>query len=405
MTIEIISIGSELLTGQTINTNASVMAQTMLSHGFAIHRITVLPDKSESLRQGIEEALARSSIVIASGGLGPTGDDVTRDVVSKIYGVSLETNEVVRHDLIERFGENFGTIEDQARLPKGCQVIYNPIGTASGFILEGNASLIVLPGVPNQMEAMLDEVLSYLAQKIPDRMAMETLFLSLISEKDVDPTLRLLEKEHPSVEFGICPGYGTLSVYLQGKDRVELVRLRAILSQKFSMHLFSTKSKRIEEAFHEWMIEKGKTVAFAESCTGGHLAALITKLAGASHYFLGSMVTYSNLLKESALGVSSLKEHGAVSPETVTEMASGVKRLTGADYVVAISGIAGPTGGTPEKPVGTIWIAIQTPEELFVGCVPRHPSLKRRGLIIQYASTYALAVLLRYLKDDVRPFS
>lgn len=406
MTLEILSIGNELLSGHTINSNASVMGQALLPHGFSVDKVTLLPDEGDLLKKGIEEAIKRSSFVITTGGLGPTGDDLTRDVVAEIFNTSLVKDESVAADLIERFGKNLPTLEDQAMVPKGAIVIPNPLGTAPGFILEGTATLFVLPGVPEQMEVMLPTVLAYLEKHYTKSHYVESLYLCLLSEQQVDPYLRVLEKENPGVDIGICPGYGVLSVYIHGEDPKKLSPIRDQVAKKFKAHVFSISSKQIETAFHEWMVQNKKTFAAAESCTGGHLSARLTNHSGSSSYFLGSVVSYSNQLKETALGVSlkTLKAHGAVSEEVVLEMVAGIKKLTGADYAIAISGIAGPDGGTAKKPVGTVWSAISTPDKTFAGRIPIKGSMRSRTLIIEYTVTYLLASLFRYLVYNIEPY-
>ncbi len=406
MSIEILSIGNELLSGHTVNTNASVISQKLLSHGFAVDRVTCLPDNPALLKEGIEEAMKRSSFLITSGGLGPTGDDLTRDIIAEIYGASLFYNEGLAADLIERFGLNLPTLKDQAMVPKGATIISNTLGTAPGFILEGKATTMVLPGVPSQMESMLGFVVAHLEKQSLKKHAIVTLYLALLSEQQVDPYLRTLEKEYPEVQIGICPSHGVLSVYLHAEDAKILPPIHDKIAGKFRMHVYSTSNKKIEVALHKWMIDNKKTLAAGESCTGGKIASTLTAHAGSSDYFLGSIVSYSNHLKESALGVSSeaLKIHGAVSQEVVIKMARGVKRLTGADYVLATSGIAGPSGGTSDKPVGTVWMAIVTPEKTFTGRLPIKHSVGKRVLIIDYSVTYLLASLYRYLNYCIEPF-
>lgn len=407
MSIEILSIGNELLSGHTVNTNASAISQKLLSHGFAVDRVTYLPDEPTLLQEGIKEAMKRSSFLITSGGLGPTGDDLTRDIIAEIYGTSLFYDEEIAADLIERFGANLPTLKDQAMVPKGATIIQNTLGTAPGFILEGEATTMVLPGVPSQMESMLGCVVAHLEKHSLKKHAIETLYLALLSEQQVDPYLRTLEKENPGVQIGICPSYGVLSVYLHAEDAKILPPIRDKIAEKFRMHVYSISNKRIEVALHKWMVDHKKTLAAGESCTGGKIASTLTAHAGSSDYFLGSIVSYSNHLKESALGVSleTLKVHGAVSQEVVIEMAKGVKRLTGADYILTTSGIAGPSGGTPDKPVGTVWMAIVTPEKTFTGLLPIKHSAGKRGLVIDYAVTYLLASLYRFLNCDIEPFS
>ena len=407
MNIEILSIGNELLSGHTVNTNASVISQKLLSHGFAVDRVTYLPDEPALLKEGIEEAMKRSSFLITSGGLGPTGDDLTRDIIAGIYGTSLFYDEEIAADLIKRFGSNLPTLKDQAMVPKGATIIPNILGTAPGFILEGEATVMVLPGVPSQMESMLGCIVSHLEKHSLKKHSIETLYLSHLSEQEVDPYLRALEKEYPGVQIGICPSYGVLSVYLHAEDSSILPPICDKIAEKFRTHVYSTSNKLIEVALQRWMVNNKKTLAVGESCTGGKIAATLTAHAGSSDYFLGSIVSYSNHLKESALGVSSetLETHGAVSQEVVIEMAKGVKNLTGADYVLTTSGIAGPSGGTPDKPIGTVWMAIVTPEKTFTGRLPIKHSAGKRGLVIDYSVTYLLTSLYRHLSHNIEPFS
>ena len=407
MSIEILSIGNELLSGHTVNTNASVIAQALLKAGLIVDRVTYLPDNVERLTRGIEEAIERSSFIITSGGLGPTGDDLTREIVAKIYGTPLEYDEEIARDLSKRFGAHHKGIQDQSMVPKGAKVIQNTLGTAPGFILEGKAAIFVLPGVPSQMESMLPSVCSYLESKALKKHRSETLYLCLISEQEVDPYLRELESRHPGLQIGICPSYGTLSVYFQGEDAKVLRKVRDEVEKKFQDHVYSTLDKQIELSVHQWMVRHGKTCSSAESCTGGILAARFTEHPGASDYFLGGVVSYSNHLKESALGVSSktLETFGAVSRETVEEMVKGACKVAGADYGLATSGIAGPTGGTEEKPVGTVWVAMKTPEKIFSGLVPFKSPPKSRALIIDYSATYLLASFYRYINYNIEPFA
>lgn len=406
MTLEILSIGNELLSGHTINSNAAVIGQALLPHGFSVDKVTVLPDEGPLLKKGIEEAMQRACFVITTGGLGPTGDDLTRDIVATIFNTSLIRSEAVAADLIKRFGKNLPTLEDQAMVPKGAAVIPNPLGTAPGFILEGRATVFVLPGVPAQMEVMLPAVITHLEKHHTQSHYVASLYLCLLSEQQVDPYLRNLEKENRDVKIGICPGYGILSVYVQGKDQKKIASIRDQVAQKFETHVFSTTSKQIEKALHQWMVEHKESLVAAESCTGGALAARLTKYPGSSDYFLGSVVSYSNHLKETALGVSgkTVQDHGAVSEEVVLEMVAGAKKLTGADYALATSGVAGPDGGTPAKPIGTVWTAISTTDKTFSGLIPLKGSIQNRPLIITYTVTYLLALLYRYLVYNIEPY-
>ena len=407
MTIEIVSIGTELLSGYTLNTNATTIGQLLLSCGFVIDRVTLLPDDATLLNKGITEAMQRSAYVITTGGLGPTGDDLTRAIIADIFHLPLVCDHSVKEDLVKRFTPNLSTLEDQSKVPRGATILYNPIGTAPGFILTHSTSTIIaLPGVPAQMEAMLSAVTLYLRGHHKKSCYVTALYLCQLVEEQVDPLLRSCEKEYPNLQIGICPSLGTLSVFIRAHNAVILNSVTKKIAQAFSSYLFSTTSKRLEGALQEWMIAHKKTLACAESCTGGYLSARLTTISGASNYFLGSIVSYSNTLKSSVLHVlpATLQSHGAVSREVVMEMAQGAIVLTNADYAIAISGIAGPHGGTDSKPVGTAWGAIATKTEIFTGVICAHQGAKRE-MAIEYFATYLLSALWRYLQHDIEPFS
>lgn len=406
MTIEILSIGNELLAGHTINSNAAMISQALLPHGFAVDCVTTLPDVVTVLKKGVEDAMERSSFVITTGGLGPTGDDLTREVMSEVFQTPLIYNEEVAIDLAKRFSPEFPTLEDQAHVPKGALVLHNPIGTAPGFILTNSKStVIVLPGVPSQMEALLEQVIPYLEKHIKKNHYVQSLYFCQLSEMALDPFLRQLEKENPGIQIGICPGYGTLAVFIHAQSSALLKPIANRVIEEFKPYFFSTTSKNIEVALQEWMIAHHKTFACAESCTGGHMAARLTAIEGASEYFKGSIVSYSNSVKESVLHVSPLtiKTHGAVSEEVVREMVSGVMQRTDADYAISVSGVAGPSGGSPTKPVGTIWGAIASKDQIFTGQF-RTKGLKKRELVIDYAVTFLFSSLWSYLKHQTPPF-
>jgi len=412
--IEIVSIGAELLSGQTVNTNASFIAKTLLEEGYGVERVTTVPDRHDDLKEGIEAAMKRAPLVITTGGLGPTRDDITRHTLAEIFETELIYDEKVGADLKKRYGEKLETLQDQATVIKGAEVLHNPLGTAPGFILKkGKKTVVVLPGVPIQMQEMLKKtVIPYLIREIPREHFQHALYLFLLSEQHVDPFLRSLEKEYPEIEIGICPSYGTLSLYLytkaSSKDEADR-KFQPVLSalrSKFKEHLFSETHGQIEYAIHETFITQKKTLAFAESCTGGRMAARITQISGASEYFLGSLVTYSNHLKQAALQVkgSTLKAHGAVSREAVIEMLQGTLALTNADYAVAVSGVAGPTGGSEEKPVGTIWGAIgQKGGEIYVTKF-LSKGKEKRDIVIEYSTTLLLSHLWRFVCLSIPPF-
>lgn len=324
MSIEIIAVGNEILCGMVVNTNAAYLGRRLDEEGWTVSRHTSLPDESALLTAGLREALERSSFVIATGGVGPTLDDITPACAATLFSTPA-------------------------------MALKNEIGSAGGFHFQENGRhLFLLPGVPQEMEAMFEaEVLPHLPSKKKGHRL--TLHFSMLKENDVDPFLREMQ-----CQAGIYPSYGSLTVVLRGYDLAELEKGKQILKKQFHTHYYESPSGKIEEAIQQWMIKNKKTVACAESCTGGMLSSHLTAIPGASNYFLGSLITYSNQMKEKLLHVSSktLQAKGAVSSEAVHEMWRGVLQLTGADFAVAVSGIAGPTGGTPEKPVGTVFYAI-----------------------------------------------
>lgn len=363
-TIELISIGDELLKGMVVNTNTVFLSRQLKQQGYSVSRQTTLPDESKSLKKGFEEAMQRADLVIVTGGLGPTLDDRTRQIAADLFHSDFHFNQEVADDIQRRFGTTIVSMEDQATVPSKAKILPNRVGTAPGLLFtEKGKILILLPGVPKEMEPLfLEEVLPFIEKRWPLEEEKEStqLFFCLVHESLLDPYLRELSQRYPLVEAGIYPSHGTLGVALQSNDKEQLFLFRKELLYHFGAYQYVSKNGKIEEAVHDWFLQHRRKLAFAESCTGGMLATHLTALSGASEYFLGSFVMYSNEMKEHILNVSlkTLQAHGAVSAETVREMLEAVFRKTSADYAIAVSGIAGPTGGSEEKPVGTIWAAI-----------------------------------------------
>jgi nicotinamide-nucleotide amidase len=366
MQIEIVAIGDEVLRGAVVNSNAAWMSRHLLERGFSVARHTALPDDLCLLESGLKEALSRSSLVITTGGLGSTCDDHTRQVAAKLFGSDFHFNEQVASDLCQRFGDGLQSLKDQATVPSQADLLLNRIGTAPGLIFSKEEKmLILLPGVPQEMEQMLlEQVIPYLIQRFPhvrQKISIQMHFCHLY-ESLVDPILRELKEIYPAVEVGIYPGLAllTVSLHAEEKAQAQIEGFCAALKQRFATYLFSMKSGKIEQVIHDLFLQKKKRLALAESCTGGMMAARLTALPGASAYFLGSLVVYSNQMKQDLLGVSekTLGEKGAVSRETVVEMLEGVFERTEANFGIAVVGIAGPSGGSKEKPVGTVWAAL-----------------------------------------------
>jgi len=368
MHIEIVAIGDEVLKGHAVNTNAAFLSQQLKRLGYSVARHLVLPDRVEVIASALQESLARSSLVITTGGLGPTLDDLTKRVLAKLFDSELVFNEAVAQDLEQRFA-NLSSKEEQSTLPEKAQLVRNKIGTAPGFIFsQGEKILIALPGIPREMEAMfLSEVIPFMEKQFPlkEKLYMEELYLAALPENPVDTFLQSFPKD-PLVEIGIYPGYGLLQVAFttyaksaaEAKKRLRVWKER--ICAQFAEHIYLSENGKIEQAVQAAFLERKKTLALAESCTGGAIAARICSIPDASQFFLGSIVSYANAMKRDLLRVSenTLQERGAVSREAVREMAEGLFAVTTADYVLAISGIAGPSGGTLEKPVGTIYLAV-----------------------------------------------
>jgi nicotinamide-nucleotide amidase len=330
MSIEIVSIGNEVLRGMILNTNTAYLSRKLAEEGWNVERQTTLPDETEPLVQGLKEITERCDVAIATGGLGPTLDDNSLFCAQKLF-------------------------------KKPPEKIANPVGSAFGCLFKDQKRvLILLPGIPQEMEAMFEKsVIPFLKKHLPvaKKLHKESVHFCLLREDHVDPLLRKLREQY-KLDIGIYPGYGTLSVVVQGPAQKEVQAATKLIAKTFEKDLMP--SARAEESIHHWMQKHKKTLAFAESCTGGFMSAQVTAMPGASEYFLGSLVTYADELKEEILNVpaATIKKHGAVSGEVVLAMWKGLMKKTGADYGIAVSGIAGPTGGTAKKPVGTVWFAL-----------------------------------------------
>jgi nicotinamide-nucleotide amidase len=408
MLIEIISIGDELLRGRIVNTNAAFICRHLHSLGYTVSRQSTLSDEPLALHAGLSEALKRADLVICTGGLGPTLDDRTREIAAELFGSEIHFDQSIADELKSRYAERYFAVQDQARVPKKAKIIPNPVGSAPGLLFsERGQTLLLMPGVPKEMEPMfLKEVMPLIAQLFPQKDSRFTAELNfhLVYESLLDPHLRTLSERYPSVEVGIYPGYGMLNVSLISKEKEQLEGFKKQLLSSFDQYHYLAPSGKLAEALQLVCIQRQIKVAFAESCTGGLLSTLVTAVPGSSDYFLGSFVVYSNAMKERVLGVSSstLLKKGAVSEETVREMLKGVFEHTSADYAIAVSGIAGPSGGTIEKPVGTIWAAIgKRGESPDIGTFMAYGS---RETITLMTSHWLLGALLRKIEKGIPAF-
>lgn len=411
MAIEILSIGDEILSGSIQDTNFPYLADALKKAGYLVSFHQTVSDEPEILEKAIKNALARSQLVITTGGLGPTLDDRTKEITAKVFEKNLTTSEEIKSILTKRYSGKLSSIENQSIVPEGTELLYNDIGTAPGFFYrKGNKALVVLPGVPHEMKAMFETyALKKIIELLTDRKKIffKHMHFCHLGEDELDPYLREIEKRHPNVSTGIYPGYGILSVSLKvvGEEK-KLDECAEFLLEKFPTHFYSYEQKDLAYALQKEMIAKNLTLALAESCTGGHIAAKITNIADCSKYFLGSMVSYSDEMKKRALLVASshLEKFGAVSKEVVEDMLLGAEKLTSADFVLAVSGIAGPGGGTKEKPIGTVYCGIlKKGSKPHVGKILSKGRTKRE-LVIEYVSNFMLGSLYRKIMYDVNSF-
>lgn len=402
--IEIVAIGNELLKGITVNTNASEISHALFKNGYKCQQHVVVPDHRELIKKQLIQSLKRSKIVITTGGLGPTCDDITRQVAAEVFESDFTFNVALAEELKQRYGNLPISLDDQATVPTKASLLKNPLGTAPGIVFNTEiGTLILMPGVPKEMRAMLhDQLIPYLLKNFPNDTSplSRAVHFFGVGESTIDPTLRALEVQHPTAEFGIYPSHGLLSVYTTFNQPTahsahELETITTAIKQQFPEHFYSETSEKIEVAIQDLLVQKDWTLCTAESCTGGAIAARLTKIPGSSQYFLGGFVTYSNQLKESLLHVDSeiILRDGAVNEETVIAMAKGALHSTGSDFSIAVSGIAGPTGGSESKPVGTIWIGIGKKDGTV--CTHKIKAYGNREMIIERGVNAALGELFK----------
>jgi nicotinamide-nucleotide amidase len=369
-----LSIGDELLFGEVIDTNAAVIAARLADVGLPVRRHLTVGDDEGEIAAAIESLSADHGLIIATGGLGPTDDDVTAKAAAQAAGRRLVLHEEALHRLREFFARRGRDMhpanERQCLLPAKAGIIPNPTGTASGFhLLHQEALILFLPGVPAEMTRMLDEsVLPLVLRRWRDRPVVRTAVLSVfgLSEAEIGSRLTGLDAGQVGFTIAYCVDYPVVQVKLraQGGDAVVvaaiLERNVPLVRERLGDHIVAEGGDSLDGVVARLFRERGVTFALAESCTGGLIAKRITDQPGSSAYFLQGFVTYANTAKEQFLGVPAelLADVGAVSAEAAKAMARGALRSVGSDLALAVTGIAGPDGGTPEKPVGTVFIAL-----------------------------------------------
>lgn len=399
--IEMIAIGDELLQGYTLNSNASFISYALMQKGYITNKQIVISDDEQAICNELKKSITRASLVIVCGGLGPTLDDGTKQSICKLLDQSLIFNEKIYANLKKRFPK-LSSLKEQAMIPEGAYPIENEIGTAPGLIFKLNSSfLILLPGVPSEMKPMFEKkILPYLEKNIPSQkqVVQQEIGIFLVAEETVDQTLRKLQAAYPLIKIGIYPGLGYVRIRFtyQGEQEKKAKQImgqcKIELEKEFKGNTFT---KSLEVELYERLTKNRQSLILAESCTGGALAAKIIAESGASSYVLGSIVCYSDLMKEQLLKVkkTTLDQYGAVSKEVVHEMLEGLLNMSPADFAVAISGIAGPGGGTKEKPVGTVYIGIAKRQEPFD--IRRVDMKGDRARVIEQAVYTCLALILQ----------
>jgi nicotinamide-nucleotide amidase len=410
MHAEIITIGEEILIGQVIDTNSAFLAEELNKIGIKIAQITSISDDWNHIHAALNAAFERSSLILTTGGLGPTSDDITKHALAAYFNNPLVRNDAVldhiRLLLASRGVEMNERNIRQADLPYPCRLLHNAAGTAQGMMFEKDEKvLIALPGVPFEMKAiMTDYALPILRSKfnLPP-ISHLTLLTHGLAESAMAARIESWERSLPAeIRLAYLPSPGLLRLRLSasGRDTEMLDRLLLNESEKLKMligeYVFGYNDDTIEQIVGELLREKGYTLAIAESCTGGKIASMITSVSGSSDYFCGSITAYSNKSKCDLLNVKSgsLTDYGAVSEVVAKEMAVGVRQRFGAEISVATTGIAGPTGGTIEKPVGTVWIGISTEKGVKA---ERFSFGEHRGRNIQKAAVAALFLVRKEL--------
>lgn len=415
MKIRIVNIGDELLIGQVINSNAAVMSKYLLSQGFFVDRVVVTGDTGDAIRQEIASAFAQVEAVILTGGLGPTKDDITKKVICEFFDTELvlhqPTLDFVSGWLAGRGVQMSDTNREQAMVPASAVVLPNRCGTAPGLWLEKDGKVLIsLPGVPYEMDELMRlEVLPRLSAFYHpgEHYLCKTVQTIGIGESTLSDLLEPWETSLPAhIGLAYLPDSGIVRLRLtgSGNDLQQLEREMDAEVEKLcalaGAYVFAKEDLPMHQIVFKLLSQQGKTMATAESCTGGYIAHLMTSIPGSSAVFKGSVVSYANEVKENVLLVSSehLETHGAVSREVVESMASNVRQLMQTDVAIATSGIAGPDGGSPEKPVGTVWMTLATPEGVRSECF-HFGNAGGRMRVVYRAAVRAYNMLRQYLQN------
>ncbi len=413
--VSVITIGDELLIGQVIDTNSAWIGQALNKIGVWVHRRLAVGDERNEIWKALDDESAVSNVILITGGLGPTADDITKPLLCEYFGGKMITDKATLEHITYLFTEVFKrplplleSNRRQALVPDVATVLKNEVGTAPNMLFEKDGKIFIsMPGVPHEMKAaMNNHVLPLLQQRFQlPYIGHRTLLTAGIGESFLAERIKGFESNLPSnIKLAYLPNYGMVRLRLtaQGdkeKTERELNERFAILKEEVKDVLAVDEDIPFEILVGKLLRQHNKTVSTAESCTGGYIAHLITSIAGSSDYFKGSVVSYSNSIKENVLQVNNetLSTVGAVSEETVKEMISGVLKVMQTDYAVAVSGIMGPGGGSEDKPVGTVWIAVGNTEKIETKRMHFRFDRKRN---IELTAVNALYLLYRFVKTN-----
>ena len=406
MRIEVLNTGTELMLGNVVNTHLAAIAQAVFPIGLRIKRQTTVPD-GEAIRDALHETFGRADIVLVTGGLGPTTDDLTRDITAELLGLALDHDEEIMRHIAERFARRGLCMSERVKLqalrPREATVLHNANGTAPGLYFpampdRNSPHIFLLPGPPRELLPMLREqvvpILATFAQSSP-AFEMRTFRVVGMGESAVEEMVGA-DLLAMGIEVGYCARPGEVDVRLIAAPAL-LDRAGALVKERLGASIFTTDARSLEQVVIETLTSRNASVATAESCTGGFIANKLTNIAGASRVFLAGYVTYANEAKVAAIGVDSglIEKHGAVSEPVARAMAEGAMRASGADFALATTGIAGPDGGSVEKPVGTVFIALAKRDAKTV--VQRHCFPTDRETFKNLVSQAAMDLLLRTL--------
>lgn len=410
MRAEIITIGDEILIGQIVDTNSAWLGQQLSSIGIQVVQISSVSDQEAAIVEALDEAQRRAELILITGGLGPTKDDITKHTLVSYFGAKLVTNESVLFQLrgwFEQRGKKMSEMnERQADLPDNCELLQNSLGTAQGMLWRRNGKLIVsMPGVPYEMKHIISERLLPLLRKefeLPIIVHRTIMTCGMVESRIAELVADVEADLPPHIKLAFLPRPGIVRLRLSalGQQREPLEAEVAQYEQRFTEllghHVFGYDGVSLEASIGAELLKRERKLATAESCTGGTIASMVSSVAGASAYFMGSVVSYSNEAKIELLGVNpeTIENHGAVSEQTVAEMVTAAKDKFGTDYGIAVSGVAGPAGGTPEKPVGTVCFAVSGPTETWLRT---YNFGSERQLNIERASMMALYLLWKMM--------